>query len=387
MNIKPIILVVQNCMNKNKLTALIIAALVIMVSCHKEDVKPDNSRFIDHGFIPAQVSIFSNSFTFQTAIHHDNHVFVATSDGLWKNNLTTKQWSRAGFDGKTVTLIYKHPTIANKLFAGTQSNETSEDKTFHISIDGGATWQAADAPIFDNANNKYENYVCLAVRPDHPDHIYANMEGGTTIAISKDGGLSWARMNNQSDSYFGYGSVIVFLPGNANQIYQGSENPLDDAWLGKYDIDETDPISITNFEKIIDTQTWENRRPNELQTYSFVPNAIYVGQEGALSKVTGTTNKFIYKSENDNYPYSYIQAIWADPANTDHLLFGGFLNNAEQPMSLYETYDEGETIARIEDKLELDNPLVMEIISTNTYPAIILEDYDKHKVKLALYKP
>lgn len=360
--------------------------LLIITSCSNDDNNSNDQNFIDYGYIPANVSINNGVAEFQAAIYNENHVFVATNDGLWKVNLTTKEWSRSGLEGKTITAIFKHPTLQNKFFAGTKSNGTNTDKTLYISDDGGVNWSQASSPIFDGYDNKYENYLCFAVRPNYTDHIYANLEGGTTIAVSTDRGNTWTRMNNESSSYLGYQSNIAFFPNNPQYIIQGSETPLDFAWLGKYEIDYSNPVNSYDMSKIVDESIWENRRPNELQIYDFAPNDIYVGQEGALSKVTGNTNKFIFKSENNNFPYSYIYAIWVDPTNTNHILFGGAINGENQPMSLYETFDEGTTINRFTNKLGLQNPEIMEIVSTNTYPAIIINDRGINKVKLVLFK-
>jgi hypothetical protein len=56
-------------------------------------------------------------------------------------------------------------------------------------------------------------------------------------------------------------------------------------------------------------------------------------------------------------------------------------------MSLYETFNEGATIKRFEDKLGLKNPEVREIVATDSFPAIVLNDQNANKVKLVLYEP
>ncbi len=242
-------------------------------------------------------------------------------------------------------------------------------------------------PVYDNHNHRYEAYVCFAARPGHPDHIYANLENGKTIAISTDGGYIWTRMNDMDYSFFGYQSNIAFLPGFPDVIFQGSETPWDFAWLGRYEIDNANPVVLGKFTTIIDAETWSNRRPKKLMTYEHTPGSLYVGQEGALSKVTGTTNKFIFKRNVGEFPYTYVYGIWVNPRRTDHILFGGGLNNIEQPLQLFETTDEGATIHQFTDKMGLENPVVMDIIHTEHYPAILLNDRGADKVKLVLYRP
>ncbi len=368
---------------------LIIVLNIIMISCSMEPelLNPESEEgLLDYGYIPASLENFPEN-QFQSAIYYNEKVFVATSDGVWKNDLKTKTWSRSGLNGKMISCIYQHPTIASKFFAGTVSNGSATDKTLYISFDSGNTWNAASSPIFDKANNTYETYVCIAVSPLKPDIIFANLYGGATIAVSKDGGQTWNRKNYMQDSYFGYASAILFLQNNPNQIFQGSENPLDDAWLGRYDINSSDPVMLSNFQKIVGLNTWSNRRPNELQTYSNTPNDIFVGQEGALSKVTGNQSKFIYNSNGNNFPYTYIMGIWVDPNNSKHILFGGFNKDAEiGKLGLYETLDEGEKITRISNPVGMTNPIILEIVNTNTYPAVLVIDPPKKKMKLLLYR-
>jgi len=341
--------------------------------------------FTDHGFIPDAVHV---SAEFQSMIYNDGYVLVATSDGIWKNQLETKEWSRSGLEGRDISAIYRHPEIAGRFFAGAYSDGTDTSRTLYISEDGGATWVAAEAGLYDDENDVYENYVSFAARPGNPQHIYANTDGGATIAVSKDGGGHWARMNYLSSGYFGYQSCIAFIPGDQTHIFQGSENPLDDAWLGSYDIDDADPVLLDNYIRLVGIETWSNRRPTQLQAHNYTGKNLYIGNEGALSKVTGSTHKFIYKSDGEaDKPYSYIYGIWVDPADTNHLLFGGSLNSATQPMQLYETHDEGITFHRFADMFDLANPQVCEIIDTDPYPAILLDDVSADKVKLIVYKP
>ncbi|GAB3788778.1 hypothetical protein GCM10028818_56020 [Spirosoma horti] len=375
--------------------ALFSTFLVITLSCMTQDhagVSPQTGQgtLIDHGSIPVPVeghSEFAEN-EFQTATYQNHFVFVATSDGLWKNNLLTKEWSRSGLKGKRVSCIFRHPTIENKLFAGIKPDEHSPEKTLFISNDGGATWQAAQSPVYDELENRYEIYVSLAVRPNHPDQIYANI-GGTMIAVSTDGGLNWQRMNHEQHSDLGYRSAIVFLPNNADQIFQGSENPFDDAWLGRYDIDPSDPVKLKNFTKVVDMGVFGNRRPVELQTHAYTGNSIYVGQEGALAKVSGTTPQFIFKAEEANpaVPYTYIYGIWVDPKDTHHILFGGALNAESQPsLSLFETFDEGKDSKPVTADPTLATAEVSKIVPTDTYPAIVLYDPTTKRIRLFLYK-
>lgn len=48
--------------------------------------------------------------------------------------------------------------------------------------------------------------------------------------------------------------------------------------------------------------------------------------------------------------------------------------------------ESGKTIHRFSEKFGLENPVVVDIVQTDKYPAILLTDRGADKVKLVLYK-
>lgn len=367
--------------------------LIVLVSfdgCDVSETKTGKGSLIDYGFIPADVTI---NPCFQQMIFNKNSLFVGTSDGIWECNITTCEWSKCGLEGMKITSLYKHPEIEDRFFAGVSSDNTSTYKTLYISEDGGTNWHTADAPVFDSLDDHYEDYYCFAARPGYPEQIYTNLVGGTMIAVSTDYGETWHRCNYAEESYISDPCNIVFLPDNPDVIFQGAESPLDDAWLGRYDINNNDPVILESFTKLVNSSIWSNRRPNELQTYDYAGQNIYIGLEGALAKVNGNSSTFIFKCEaakketnsDETLLYTYVKGIWVDPENTRHILFGGQLNNDVQPMQLYETYDEGATIDRYTDIYGMENPCLIKIVPTATLPALLFKDQHLKKVKVLLF--
>lgn len=371
---------------RNLLIVLTILVTVI-TGCKKDNSSYTKGEFIDYGYVSTASSVTIS--TPAQMIYHEGEVFVASNDGVWKISITEKIWRRAGLDGKKVNVIYNHPAIEGKFFAGVEATSPSE-KSLYISSDAGTNWQAALSPVFDTRNNKYESFFDIKVRPGYPNQIFANL-GASTIAVSKDGGNTWNRQNYRADSYFGIDCVINFLESKPNEIIQGAEAPLDHAWLGKYVIDATDPVNIGNVQQYVGgNYEWGNRRPNSLETFRSNPTVLYVGMEGALSKVEGTQWKYLFKSTGGagELPYAYIKGIWLDPADKKHVIFGGGVNGANTSLSLFETYDEGVTVHRIGDKLGIADPDIIDIVATDTYPAILIRDNENsRKMKLVLYKP
>lgn len=370
----------------------IIGMFWLTLGCNIDEVKmpePGKTQLKDLGELPAKVEVAPG---FKPAVFISEKAVVATSDGVWEYNTTTSKWARLGLEGKEVTLVYAHPQIANLLFAGINTNVHEGEKSLFRSEDGGKKWVAAETLIYDNLDKKYEIYYDMVVRPNHPDHIYANMSG-TTIAVSTDRGKNWKRVNDKDDSSFGYQSNLVFLPGQPTKIYQGSENPLDYAWLGEYDIDSSNPSKMGEGKLLVNIDTWSNRRPVELITNTFTGNAIYVGQEGALSKVVDGKSTYIFKVDQQEelkagqtkFPYAYIYGVWVNPGNTQHLLFGGAVNNEQETLSLFETIDEGKTIVKFETKLGMTEPFVHKILHTESGPIVLVSDRANNQVKLFKY--
>ncbi len=383
----------MNKYTKKKLTLILLIVIISLpTSCKKEvqflpdiDV-PGKGVFIDYGFIPADVKAGLHVAEFQSMVYHNNQVFVATSNGIWKVDLTSRRWSRAGLDNKLITVLYQHPEKNNTLFAGIKPEYGSGEKTLYISENGGKRWKLADSPIFDSYANRYEVYACMAVRPEYPNHIYANLEGGTTIAVSTDGGNNWVRMNQMDYSNMGYQSAIAFLPGKPDMLFQGSESPLDYAWLGSYEIDPSDPGRLHSFKTIVDITQWSNRRPCQLKTFAHTPGILYVGQEGALSVIEDGESRYVYVKNDHEYDYTYVYGIWVNPDKPDHIIFGGGLSHNLQPMQLYETTNDGELFQH-QHKIGMENPVVADIIQAGKHPAILFNDLNANRVKLVIYEP
>ncbi len=358
----------------------IIAAIVTVILINIGFAQ--NALFTDHGFIPdTDITIIS---PFQTAVYHDGNILIATSKGVWKNNIATQIWENVGLQDKKITLLYKHPGISDKIFAGALTDANNTEPLF-VSNNGGITWTAV--------NNVAESLSNIVARPNNPNHLYAGTYYGYNFMISTDGGNNWVYYNNGGGGATGYPVTLAFLPSNNNQLFYGSENPMDNAELKRFDINTSYPTQLDNLTTIVDNTIWSNRRPDKLQTYSYTGNYVYVGQEGALSKVnTDSTNDvvFIYKSNGEpQKPYTYMYAHWTDPNDINHIVFGGNLNGDNTGlMQLYETYDEGSTYHRYTNLFGLTAPMIKDIVEINDGKlAIVIANQYDNTVKLIVMEP
>lgn len=373
-----------------RIFCILLFSTTLLFSCKKDDDNsgtPGNGTFDDFGYLPAPAS---DLVSFQNMAVSQNHLYVASADGIWKTKTTEKNWQAAGLQGKKVISVFAHPSRPGTLFAGILPPVGSSEKTLYRSTDGGANWQVVDATPFEPTDNYHEKFYCFAVRPGQPDQIFANIEGAG-IAVSKDGGLTWTRKNQETEASFNYDCAIAFLSTDPNHLFQGAESPLDFAWLGKYRLDAADPVNMSDLQKVVgDNLEWENRRPNCLRHFDSNPGVFYVGQEGALSKVSGSQWKYIFEKKMSNdptdLPYTYVKGIWLNPNNPKHLIFGGGINGINTTLSLFETLDEGKNIVQIKDRQGMTDPEIIAMEDVGGYPAILCQDKSNDKLRLMIYK-
>lgn len=349
-------------------------ALLLLAACE------DGARrweWRDLGALPAPEA---------TALNHTplavsgDRVLVGTGDGIWARPLDgTGGWSQLGLAGISVFAIRLHPTLAATVFAAGQPGDDPQAAPFWRTDDGGMTWvPSASFPRnpFDDAS---EAFYDLAIAPDDPDRLYANLSG-PSIAVSTDGGQNWALANGATDVYFGYPCVIHVLDAAPGTLFQGCEAPLDVAWVATQDIDPSDPFTLADFTYVAGGPDYalENRRPNAMASGPARPGTLYVGLEGALIALDDTGFEFLFRAEDGNgpRPYAYVTAVWADPANGDHLVFGGGVNGENETLSLFETFDHGLTLRELAAPLPLTDPAVEQIVPAAGGLAVLVSEAD-----------
>ncbi|MDI9336835.1 MAG: hypothetical protein QM539_00250 [Alphaproteobacteria bacterium] len=381
-----------------KMYCLIIGLIIGFVGCKQDDgvapiIIPGNGTFKEFAVLNTNTTDPFDAISFQAGFFDNNNIVVGTSDGIWRLNLITNTWDSLGFSGKKLTALYKHPVL-NTYLASIKTGYSKTLPAIYTSINQGKTWTAASG-IYSTLDSYYFSFSHFRAHPTLNQVIFSNISGNQFV-VSKDGGLTWNLQNYSKSVGFGYDLISNFYPDQPNKIYFGTENPLDVSWLGRFDININDPVLLTNLTQIIKPNTvWGNRRPNSLEYFSYVPNSFYVGQEGALAKVTDTNSTYIFNvgiTGKDSFPYSYIRGIWVDPKNTKHILFGGFTQAPTTELNLFETYDEGKTIVQIKNGFGLQHPRLLQIIATNDYPVLVLEESfvpigQMAKIKIVKYIP
>lgn len=293
---------------------------------------------------------------------------IGTSEGLWARMLDgTGDWEQVGLEGIVVFATRRHPTIEATVFAAGLPVGEPQAAPFYRSDDGGNTWVASAAWPRNPFDQSTEPFFDLAIAPDDPERLYANLSG-SSVAISTDGGLTWTLANGETEVFFGDPCVMHVLAADPGRLYQGCEAPLDIAWVATQDIEPADPLTLANFTFVAGGPDFalENRRPNSLASGPARPETLYAGLEGGLIALDDSGFEFVFRAEEGTTdpPYAYISTIWLDTDDRNHVIFGGDINGEDTVLSLFETRDHGATIRRIRPPRALRDPAVEQIVAT-----------------------
>jgi hypothetical protein len=350
---------------------LAMAPMTLLVACDNDS----RQGWEDLGELPALAA---------TALNHTpmlvsgDRILVGTADGIWaRPHSGPGDWEQLGLAGVAILATRRHPDVETTLFAAGQPAADPQAPPFYRSDDGGTTWVASTAfprNVFDGSS---EPFFDLAVAPDDPDRLYANLSG-PSIAVSTDGGGSWALANGETDVFFGDPCVIHVLPAAPATLWQGCEAPLDNAWVATLDIDPADPFELRNFTFVAGGPDFalENRRPNAMASGPARPGTLYVGLEGAMIALDESGFDFVHRveQEGDDRPYVYVGAIWADPDDPDRLLFGGGINGENAALWLFETRDHGQSLRELRPPAALSDPAVEQIVPAGNGLAVLVSE-------------
>jgi len=354
---------------------LVTAALAATLATCDNGMAPD--RWRDLGELPA---------TAATALNHTpmvvsgDRVLVGTSDGIWARSLDgTGGWTLAGLPGIAVFATRSSPADDATLFAAGQPVADREAPPFYRSDDGGLSWIPSASFPRNSFDQSTEPFYDLSVAPDDAGRLYANLSG-PSIAISTDGGMNWALANGDTDVFFGDPCVIHIRAAAPATLFQGCEAPLDDAWVATRDIDPGNPFVLSNFTFVAGGPDFAlgNRRPNALASGPASPGTLYAGLEGALIALDGAGFEFLFEAEDGatDPPYVYVSAVWLDPDDPDHLVFGGGINGENASLSLFETLDRGATLRRIRAPAPLSDPAVEQVVPVADGLAVLVSEAD-----------
>lgn len=349
-----------------------IAALTASLSACENDPA---DRWEDLGALPA---LASTALNHAPMVESGGRILVGTHDGIWARTASGPgTWTQVGLAGIGVFATRRHPVLEATLFAAGQPVDDPAAAPFYRSDDGGTSWTPSATFPRNSFDGAAEPIFDLAVAPDDPDRLYANLSG-PSVAISTDGGQNWVLANGENEVFFGDPCVIHVLASAPGTLFQGCEAPLDIAWVATQDIVPANPFSLANFAFVAGGPDFalENRRPNAMTSGPARPGTLYVGLEGALIALDEDAFDFVFRArqEEPEAPYVYVGALWLDPDDPDHLLFGGGVNGENTELWLFETRDHGQTLRQVRPPAQLTDPSVEQIAPAGNGLAVLVSE-------------
>ena len=297
-----------------------------------------------------------------------DRVLLGTVNGVFEAPLAEhRNWRQVGAAGLKVHVIREiRPGI---LVAAGEPASAAVSSMFR-SEDGGATWTALGTVPRSSRGEAYAVHD-LAANPSG-DIVYANLDGAS-VAFSTDQGRSFRFANGQTEPFFGYACVLHIIPQQPQRLYQGCEAPLDDAWIGYYDINTASPGTLGGVNKVLrgamqDTESnLSNRRPSYLASRAGV---LYAGVEGGFLSLpsSGGTPRWWYRvlsGETSARPYTYVRAAWLDPQDDRHAIWGGLVPDDTSRWSMYESRDGGQTSTLVAAPRSFNRPSIQQIAAGN----------------------
>lgn len=295
------------------------------------------ARWLDLGAVPGASSALS-------ILIHGDEVLVGTEVGLFRRPLDgSGAWTPAGLEGLSVRVLRANPADPRHLVAGlgTPNFAALEGPPVRVSFDGGASWSAAGEEFFEPIGQLYDPIEDLVFTEDGSE-LYANSSVDSVVR-SRDGGKTWAFVRGAPGG-FGYPCHLQVADG---AIYQGCEVVLDDATITRSTL-TAEGLGAPKL--LAGRDVLQNRRPNSMTRSPFHPGVVWAGLEGGLVRIEGEALRFVHRDEEgtgDDQAYMYVEGLWVDPCDEQHLVYAGAVNADRTAFPMFETFDGGKTRTRL----------------------------------------
>lgn len=383
-------------MNKSLHISIITAVLVIvlgMAGCGiQESDLSEQSHLFELTELRESVATGINFQIKQSAVYYNGQILIGTTSGVWSYELDSGHWSRNAFDEFMIPALYQRSDMPEKIFASVLKMDERDTETIHFSNNGGATWEpAAEIPVHEETGH-FPSFLYFAARPGNSDHLYAviNNYYGWDVAATTDGGSTWQTARIDVGDKYHEHRVISFLPDDDSKLLMASTNlATDESYLGVFEIDKSDAHLLSNYEVVIEKQNLGSKKITYSTQTNVLGNQIYLGHRGALSAITLPigSSRYIYLHDETEYLVPEIHAIWENPENPEHLLFGGSVPHTMDNIFLFETFDGGETVHEFKDFMGMRTPQIVDIIETDSFPVVIINDMSRQSIRLFRYAP
>ncbi len=270
--------------------------------------------------------------TVQTLRLHDQLLYAATVDGLYRKDLRAADtsWTPIGLQGKRTRALLVF--TADTMLASTQFDTVSLYRT----TDAGATW-ATYQNGFGGAFS--ETVLAIERHPHQPDILFAT--GATVFAKSLDRGKSW-QISHGNWGGLATGLNFITVDNNDPQIiWTGGQNSIEEAFLWK---SEDSGVTWREWPRIVDDVSTGKTvviHPHDSKT-------VYAGLESYILKTTdgGETWEEIFAEDG-----RFFFGIAINPARPTRMFAASWFKTSDpQPLILYISDDGGESWREIHER-------------------------------------
>jgi hypothetical protein len=274
----------------------------------------------------------------------DDEVLLGTGDGIWRRPLDgRREWSRSGLEGRQIDGLMTIRGLTGIALAAGQP--------FYRSGDGGHNWcTGGQAELVGRVQGEEFLPMLLLARQPGPQALgtgvlYALM-ADYSIVRSTDGGATWPFRFAEPGSR----TCVLHVPEwDTDMLYEGCSFGYSGFIQRRNIADRNGPVGDAIH--VLDTP--DDHFPVAFASTAMKPGVLYVGLfEGGLIRLEGDQWRWIYQySDIDQTPSwgdaTNIGTIWIDPCDPKHLVFGGSAYHNTRIFELYETFDDGLTVAAV----------------------------------------
>jgi photosystem II stability/assembly factor-like uncharacterized protein len=262
---------------------------------------------------------------------------ISVGDGVWKSTDGGSTWTHIGLvNSGRISRIVVHPTNPDIAWVAAVGHAYApqKDRGVFMTTDGGSTWQHV---LYVDDNTGASDIV---LHPANPRILFAGMwqlelktwirksgGPGSGLYMSKDGGCTWKKLENNGLPTLPFGKVaLAMTPANPNRVYAlietGDGVPLNGEKTDSGELWRSDNLG----------ETWElinsNRDLGGRQAYYTRcaaspdnPNEVYFISSNFLVSIDG--GKTTKTGSSETQPNWDHHEMWIDPLDGNRMIVVG----------------------------------------------------------------
>jgi len=314
-----------------------------------------NYEWADFGLLQGEV-------TGTSLVAYGNRVIVGTDKGIQFLVVgNEQQWTNSNLQGVKITSLVLNPLLTNTIIATADPNyagNTLEDAyPVYLSSNGGTTWTPLSNGLLDEDSGNYPTVTDITFKvinqleqgQQYVDFYLAL--NGSAIARTSFDRLGWTVIKGDLTTNDPATCHLSIAQSFYTYLYQGCELPNNQTYIERIDLN-SDTYDVLPAGTRILSETEVGAKPVVGMNFSLFTDGLSYGLlKGGLVAVIQDQWRWVYQyppSGNNQGMNTVMTALWIDPTDFNHLVFGGFEEGNSTAFSLYDTDDHGKTFRLID---------------------------------------